>query len=69
MTIGVLAAIDVIDGSNLNAEEKRHLRRLVGGLNLSPDLFEGTPNFGQFSATSQLLHQPFNSQLLHQRFN
>jgi hypothetical protein len=47
MTRGVLAAIDVIDGSNLNAEEKRHLRRLDGGLNLSPDLFEGTPNFGQ----------------------
>jgi hypothetical protein len=40
-------AVDVINGSNLSEEEKTHLRRLVCGMKLSPELFEGVPNFGQ----------------------
>jgi hypothetical protein len=41
----VNGAIEIIKGCDRSAEEKLHLRRLVGNGTILPARFAGTPNF------------------------
>jgi hypothetical protein len=44
--MGVTDAIKKINASDRTAEEKRHLRILVGNKNgIQPELFDGIPNY------------------------